>query len=150
MKTIELSQGYEAVVDDDDYELLKLIPWHYKAGHKYTSYACHRGPRGSKGYYMHRLVMREALRNNPDMLIDHINGNGLDNRKENLRLATPAQNNLNRRKQSNNTTGHTGVCYCKRTQKYKVHFRGQGRGYFKNLNDAVAWRKHIEENEGAF
>ena len=59
----------------------------------------------------------------PNGFVDHINRNTLDNRIENLRLATPSQNGFNRPKQKNNTSGIKNVCWHKREKKWKVSIK---------------------------
>jgi hypothetical protein len=94
MKEIELSNGLIALVDDSDFEWLSQWRWHPAKG-KATMYAAHGTPltRGvCCGTRMHRLIMEAPS----DVHVDHINNNGLDNRRSNLRFATPAQNAHNR------------------------------------------------------
>lgn len=99
MKEIPLTQGKVALVDDEDYEFLMQWKWcaHFK-GH--TSYSVRNiyigkinGKKRTKTIPMHRVIM------NPSniMQIDHINHNGLDNRKENLRIVTIRENGQNRK-----------------------------------------------------
>lgn len=116
MKTISLTQGKVVIVDDENYESLNCFKWHVLKGAN-TYYAI-RNDRGSdfkkKSILMHRIIL-----NAPDgVLTDHRNGDGLDNRKLNLRLCTHAENirhqGLNRR----NTSGFKGVIFRKSsTQK---------------------------------
>lgn len=98
MKKIPLSQGLFALVDDD-FELIHK--WHVSRA-RYTAYAIRRDKKN------HVLMHREIM-GFPDSFVDHINGNGLDNRKENLRLVTHAENMRNRRVQANNKSGFRGV-----------------------------------------
>jgi hypothetical protein len=88
MRVIPLTQGYYAIVDDRDYPWLVRFKWHVaKRGTK--RYAC--GWVGGKKMLMHRLLCEGRV-------IDHINGNGLDCRRENLRGVTcRAINNWNTR-----------------------------------------------------
>lgn len=94
MKTIELTMGRVALVDDEDYRWLYQIPW----------YAAHLGnPRRSHWYAVttdraHRKMHRVIMNAPAGLVVDHIDGDGLNNQKENLRLATPAENAKNRRK----------------------------------------------------
>jgi hypothetical protein len=150
VQKIELTQDKFALVDDDIYEILQHFPWHYKAGHKYTGYACTSlGKHGPK-HYMHRIIMQEQLQFAPELFVDHIDHNGLNNQRSNLRLVTVSQNNLNARGYCNNTSGQKGVYFDKHHNRWKVCYRSQGRGYFSTFDEAVAHRKDIELTEGSF
>jgi len=103
MKLIKLTQGKQAIVDDEDYATLIKRKWCVKIStHKKNDYAYGwvRGSRGN-GIFMHREIMECPL----GMSIDHINGNGLDNRKNNLRVCTQSQNRMNTRVGGNNYKG---------------------------------------------
>lgn len=102
MKSVTLSNGMTALVDDEDFDLVSAIRWHavQRRNSRYAQ-AMHNG----KTVLMHRLVMSAGK----GRIVDHINGNGLDNRRENLRFATTAQNRAN----SNVAWGRSqyrGVC----------------------------------------
>ncbi len=102
-KEIPLSQGEVAIVDSEDYEMLSRYKWHLASRRK-INYASGR-IRGARGklFLMHRLIM-----NTPDgMDTDHINGDGLDNRKSNLRICSHSENMRNQR----SDTSHKGVHY---------------------------------------
>lgn len=112
MKEIHLTRGFKAIVDYEDYEELNKHKWSYCKG-----YAV-RGARIDgkwKQLLMHRVIMN--LNFGDKQLVDHINGNTLDNRRCNLRICSNAQNCRNRGKQKNNTSGMKGVF--KDVQKYK-------------------------------
>jgi len=70
-----------------------------------------------KSMRLHRYITNAV----DGMEVDHINNNPLDNRKTNLRPATRNENGMNRRKQSNNTSGFKGVSYSERLKKWQVH-----------------------------
>ncbi len=95
MKKIILTQGYEAIVDDEDYELLNSFKWSVTNCKGKKKYAKRNEPRGNgkrKAVLMHRQILGFPLSQT-----DHINGNGLDNRKSNLRLVSQSENQRNRR-----------------------------------------------------
>ncbi|MHC4571421.1 MAG: HNH endonuclease [Planctomycetota bacterium] len=96
-RRIALTRGKYAIVDPQDYERLNKYRW-CAVRSRNTFYALRFGRRGAGGrrkcYQMHREIMELGA----GKLCDHINGDGLDNRKENLRPATRAQNNWNRGK----------------------------------------------------
>jgi len=110
MKKIPLTQGKFALVDDEDYERVINIKWHYNHGYAMRSVP---GPRGYKKQGMHRLILNAPT----DKLVDHINMDRLDNQKNNLRLCSYSQNRLNSKLNSNNSTGFKGVTYKKRRRK---------------------------------
>jgi len=89
-KEILLTKGKVAIVDDADYEYLSRWKWQVsKQGYARRTYY-NNGKRTK--LFMHLAILQPP----PGFIIDHINGNSLDNRRENLRLATPSQNNANR------------------------------------------------------
>jgi hypothetical protein len=104
MKTIPLTKGKVALVDDDDYNEMSKHKWFVSVG-KHTCYAT-RHPKGSsivrKGLIrMHREIARPAH----GLGVDHKNGNGLDNRRSNLRVCSLCQNNQNRKGKSGKFKG---------------------------------------------
>jgi hypothetical protein len=105
-----------------------------------------------KLYKAHRLIFLYVYGRLPDNDIDHINGKPLDNRIENLRDVTQQENNKNKRKQSNNTSGHVGVYWHKRTEKWVARIWVDGvqknLGRFNVLEDAVAARQAASIKHG--
>jgi hypothetical protein len=101
-------------------------------------------------YGVHRIIWLLVHKTWPENYIDHIDGNGLNNRIENLRDVPQAENCKNRKKQKNNTSGHTGVKWCK--GRWQVQIRVSGDevyiGRFTNLDEAVAARKAAEVKYG--
>ena len=95
MRRIELTQGYHAVVDDEDYEFLSQWKW-FAQKTKHTVYAARKpwvsGSGRSTKVYMHRVISGA----NDGMQTDHMDGNGLNNRRANLRSVTQQDNLLNR------------------------------------------------------
>lgn len=94
--------------------------------------------------YLHRLVLERKLMRplGPDEQTDHINGNRLDNRRDNLRLATAAQNSCNRLRPKENTTSpYRGVTWSNRAHKWKAGVTCQGQkyhlGYFDTAEEAA-------------
>lgn len=131
---IKLNKGLFALVDDTDYPNLVLFKWHV-AGRGYVIRNINKGQVGNTK--MHRLIMRV-----PDgQGIDHINGNKLDNRKENLRVCTQSQNSANKTKQSNNTSGYKGVYWENWTNKWRAKIMFEGKNYpigrFRTIREAV-------------
>lgn len=90
MKTIALTKGMVAIVDDDDFAMVSCFQWH--ALRRRNKWHAARTANG-RSIYMHRVLLNAP----PDREVDHANGDGLDNRRFNLRLATKRQNAQNRR-----------------------------------------------------
>ena len=83
--------------------------------------------------------------------LDHINGDGKDNRICNLREVTRSENNKNKKKLSNNTSGVTGVGYDKESKKWRGRITSEGvvfRKRFKTFEEACVWRKQKEKEFG--
>jgi hypothetical protein len=114
MKTIALNKGLEALVDDEDYDRIVGIGKWFAYQRDRTIYARHStsgdGAR-RKTVQMHSLILPSAS------WIDHINGNGLDNRRSNLRPASPLENARNRRARRDSGTGFKGVGRNKSTNR---------------------------------
>jgi hypothetical protein len=146
MKEIPLTQGKFALVDDEDFEWLSQWRWHFD--HK--GYAI----RDTQEHtiYMHRLIA-----NIPEGLFtDHINGNGLDNRRKNLRPCNTAQNSANQRIRKDNTSGYKGVTWDTERKIWAAQCHTVGRkhiflGRFENIEDAArAYDKKAIELHGEF
>lgn len=90
-KEIPLTRGCVALVDDDDYLWLSAYTWCAKR-HRHTTYAATRESGNPRTLFMHQMVLPPRA----GYVTDHRNRNGLDNRRENLRYATPSQSMINR------------------------------------------------------
>lgn len=138
---IPLTQGYEAVIDVADLHLVEGKNWcadvKRKDGKTYTVYAMRGGP-NCRVIYMHREIAAPS----PDMKVDHKDGNGLNNRRLNLRQATTAQNAHNSRISRKNVTGFKGVSLDRTRGKYQAHIsilrKKHNLGLFDNIEDAAA------------
>lgn len=109
MKTIQLTQGYETMVDDEDYDLLMVHKWHVQKVHRQSRTSFYAMSR-IKSLPTQQTQMQVVLMGKRDgFFVDHKNRNGLDNRRENLRWATRAQNCYNSGPRVCNPTGLKGV-----------------------------------------
>ena len=136
-----------ALVDDDVYERERVHRWLLdRRGYPYRSI-----PRGKRFYYLHHAVLGPRP---PGMYADHLNGDRLDARRENLRWADASQNGANRR-QICGKVRLKGVCVHTQTGKFQAQIKVRGKNHFLGLfNDpmdaarayATAARKHF----GAF
>lgn len=101
-----------------------------------------------KLYRAHRLAWLYVHGRFPDSEIDHLNGNGLDNRLCNLREATRSENGKNTRLRPDNKSGTSGVYWRERRRKWESLITVDGKqiflGYHDNLQEAVSARKNAE------
>ncbi len=144
---IPLTRGYFAIVDADDYERLNQYKWHVKV--KSNGHYAYR-TQGRKKIAMHRQILNAP----PDMYCDHINHNGLDNRKANLRLCTPQQNAYNR-KPLDRTSRYKGVFWNSEMRKWRTEIKHNSQtifiGYFDYEADAaIAYDDWAAELFGEF
>ncbi len=137
MKKIPLTQGYFALVDDENYVWLSRYNWCVSGGYAVrTLYV-------SKNKYtlqrMHRLIL--GLNYKDGKICDHINGNGLDNRQSNLRIVTSQQNSFNRKVGTGFVSAHKGVYWSSREDKWKASITIDGKffhlGYFVDEIEAA-------------
>jgi hypothetical protein len=95
-----------------------------------------------KLYLAHRLAWLYVYGEFPPDEIDHIDGNGLNNKLDNLRAVTCAENNKNLRMNKRNTSGYPGVSWKKAAQKWEAYISINGKlkhlGLFENIDDAAA------------
>lgn len=146
-----LTQGYVAIVDAADAERVLAHRWRAKVSGR-TVYA-QRGVQRSDGTWrqqsLHSFLTGYAR-------TDHRNGDGLDNRRSNLREATAGENGRNRRIDRDNTSGFKGVCWHKRDRRWQASIRVGGRsprhlGYFPTPEEAArAYDAAARELHGEF
>jgi hypothetical protein len=138
MKEIPLTQGQVAIVDDGDFEWLSQWKWKaFTATAMKTAYAYRSKKRV---ILMHRAIMGEPT----GKVVDHINHDTLDNRRDNLRTCTWRESNFNRLRQSNNRSGYIGVFWDKWHNRWKAMITVDGKqvrlGSFKDAVSAARAR----------
>lgn len=140
MKTIPLYRYYVKtdtfiLVDDCDFDYLNQFRWHLNTVIGYvTSWI------DGKNQYIHQIIMGKK----PGMVLDHINGNKLDNRRCNLRFCTTKENVRNTKKSKNNTSGFNGVSYRKLRKDYRAYIMVDRKqinlGHYKTFDEALSAR----------
>lgn len=152
---IPLTKGLFAIVDEEDYEKLSKIKWRSLLSSKNISYAIRTIQQNYKkeNILMHRFVLNLS---DKTLHIDHINGNGLDNRKSNLRITNRNGNMRNlTRERVNNTSGYRGVSFDKESNKWLsyiyINRKQKKLGRFTNKEDAaIAFDKAAKSLFGDF
>jgi len=122
IKTIGLTRGLVAIVNEADYERLRALKWSAQWDWEL-----------GRGIGMHRLVIYAPGGTG----VDHINGDTLDNRRGNLRLATSEQNGRNQKISRKNSTGYKGVVFYKRRGRWGARIRFRGKQYHLGLFDSA-------------
>jgi len=133
-RLIPLTRGLFTIVDAKDYPVLSQYTW-FAEGTDKNYYAVRK--ENGKSIKMHRQIM-----NAPDhLVVDHIDHNGLNNRRSNLRLATLPQNSRNQRILPNKTSKYKGVHWNKANKKWtaqiKYNKKSHHLGYFSNETEAA-------------
>lgn len=124
MKVIPLTQGKEALVDDEDYESLSRFKWFYADGYAVRNIPHPDDSTRQTRERMHRKIMGLAFKDPTQA--DHRSVNKLDNRRNNLRLCDFFGNAQNKLKRSDNTSGFKGVYFRKDTGKWKAQIAVDG------------------------
>lgn len=151
MREIKLTQGKVALVDDSDFDFLNQWKWYaMKTGRKF--YAARRINRFT--VLMHRLLLNLT---NTKILTDHIDRNGLNNQRDNLREATIRQNAANRDSFDNSSSKYLGVYWDPARKKWMATIKDsrinktKGLGGYKNEIDAAkAYNNAAKIIHGAF
>ena len=141
MKRIPLTKGQFALVDDQDYQWLNQWRWRYhKSTNGKTGYAFRNeriGPGKRRHVSMHRLIMGAGEKQE----VDHVDTNGINNQRSNLRVCTRTQNRSNLSAYRTNTSGFKGVSWDKGARKWAARIAAKGRrihlGLFTNKIEAA-------------
>lgn len=139
VRDLVLPNGMVAQVDDEDYDAVAAHNWHARRrGHVFYVRRNVRRPDGAKTkQYLHRFVM------GPGRAIDHVDGNGLNNQKSNLRFATDSQNQANRHHlPPTKSSRFRGVTYHRGINRWQASIKVRGQsiylGCFESETDAAA------------
>ncbi len=159
MKEIQLTQGQVALVDDEDFERVSQFKWHAHFNRTYANggaFLASRtvGARGNRStVYLHRLIIEAGT----GQIIDHIDGNPLNNQRHNLRIATRSVNGANTSQilLTRNRSGFRGVSFYTPYSKWRAQIKATNRtvtlGYFTDkLEAAKAYNEAAKKYHGEF
>lgn len=147
-REIPLSRGAVATIDDEDYEAISAYHWHlHSAGY------AHAWETRAKKVFMHRLIANAEK----GQYVDHVDGNRLNNRRSNLRIATASQNAANSRKRCMSTarSRYKGVVFDKQKSRWMASIRLNYRkifiGYYDTEEEAaVSYNQKAKELFGEY
>ena len=144
---VPLTQGYEAIIDAADVPLVEGHNWCANVRLRkdksiWSVYALTNAP-VVNGKRRPSILMHRVIAGTPDhMVADHRDGNGLNNRRKNLRNATQAQNRLNSKVRCDNASGVKGVVWDKPRGKWRASIKIDGEaihlGRFDDIGSAAA------------
>lgn len=154
--TSDRYKKYTALVDDEDYEIVNRIKWSAcRKGALFTFYA--RGTAIINGIRitmnMHRFILWSGDIENK--IIDHIDGNGLNNQRSNLRICTPTQNSINRPACRNSTSKYKGVSWDKTHNKWNLNIYSNNichvhKRFKTEIEAALAYNEYAKIHHGEF
>jgi len=147
-----MHKGYKILIDEEDYD--KFTKWNWQITKKHGIYLYRVAQRAgyvNNSVYFHKYIMGEPK----GVVVDHINGNTLDNRKCNLRICTQAENMRNQKKSTRNTSGYKGVSWSKKDKVWMARIAKNGKqiyiGSYKTPEAAyAAYCKAAKELHGEF
>lgn len=150
---VPLTRGYEAIIDAADVELVKGFLWCATTSKRHTVYAARADREGGRNG---RILLHRVIAGSPvGMDVDHIDSNGLNNSRSNLRVATRSQNSYNQRVSKRNKSGVKGVHQHTQTGKWCAQIRAQGYrehlGSFDTVEEAhAAYKQAAARLHGQF
>ena len=148
MKEIQLTRGYVAFVDDEDFERMSKHKWIANITKRSNTvyahnidYSDYKKPISN---LMHRLILNVA---NSDITVDHINGNGLDNRRCNLRLATLTQQQFNIKSRRGSSSKFKGVSFDNQYKLWiaQIRINGKNKKLGRFISEKEAALRYNEE-----
>ena len=154
-RRIKLTLGQYAIVDPEDYKMINKYKWNAYRGYGsyYSKRKIYTRKKGTeRTVYMHRWIMNAPK----GVVVDHINHNGLDNRKENLRFATNAENARYSRKTKNKfRSDYKGVHYIKKVKRWRTRITFEGKTryvgqYTDEISAAKAYDRAAKKYFGEF
>lgn len=136
---VPLTKGYTAIIDAADVLLVENRNWHAATPSRSgTVYARRDGSKG-RAILLHRVILGLG---DSDIQCDHKDGNGLNNRRSNLRECSSSQNKRNTRRRLDNTSGYKGVHWNVRCARWQAYIKSAGikkhLGYFDTPEEAHA------------
>jgi hypothetical protein len=149
---IPLTKGQVAIIDATDADRVLAFKWHAtQRGKGFMAAKNPKRPVRDGVAYMHRLILDAK----PGQVVDHIDGDTLNNRRSNLRFATSQQNSWNTRRGSTNKSGYKGVHFHHLTGKYRAMVRIDGTarhlGLFATAEEAAkAYDTAVKATRGEF
>lgn len=157
MKKIYLSKGLFCTVDDSDFEFLNQYKWTASGKAKYGFRAIRgfsffkNGTETSRPILMHRVITMCPN----GFEVDHIDGDQLNNQKNNLRIVSHCSNMKNRRQKSDMTSRFKGVSFCKQSGKWVGRLQANGRillnaGFDSEEDAAREYNKYAKQYHGKF
>ena len=138
-RLIPLTQGKHARINESDYGRVSLIEWYAIKQHGAFYAGSQISDENGKKVQisMHRWILNAS----PEVEVDHIDGDGLNNTRANIRIAKHKDNAKNRKLHRNNTSGYKGVSWHKRSQMWMAYITSDKKrrhlGYFFDLDEAA-------------
>ncbi len=149
-------KGQTILLDTDDFSWAKFYTWNFSRQNTSNGpmiYAYRRCV--FQNHIIHIKMEREVMEVEDGLVCDHINHNGLDNRKVNLRICSQQQNTWNKRKSKNKLSKYKGVSWHKESSKWRAYIAHDGKyhhlGFFDKEEDAaLAYDESAKKHYGEF
>jgi hypothetical protein len=157
MQEIKLTKGQVAFVDDEDFEFINQWKWQAKSPKNSHCFYATRGvwnkdKKRMDEVSMHRVILKLL---GSKMEVDHADRNGLNNQRNNLRIATRSENSANIGCRKNSTSKYLGVSLRKSNGKWRAEIRKNGKGYrlgefINEIDAALAYNEAAKTHHGQF